>query len=690
MHFRSVELINWRSYRHARFNFPVPDGQRNVILVQAPNEYGKTSFFEALALGLFGRSGLDLLPRARAASGNATERQKAGYSQFLSKILHHRATESGPARCSVSIEVEDDYGDWIELTRVWHFRKNCQHKPQDDEIKIFRGHGREPVAYPSGIENRDEWYQDWIAKRFLHPSLAEFFLFDGEQVQRYANREMREQVRKGIEGLLGLPILKDLKTSLETYARTRRVSAIPADSTVKRVEVDIAEITETITDHRKRLEHAEEMLPKLDDEIDKLMQTVGNNYGESTVAVVGQLTQTEQRYRDEAQRAMDALLNLIQDSVAMAIAGVSLRKCTRERLEAEAKREKWEVGRNEGTQNLDRFTLELGRRVDALKPPLDTCRRSSILNAAREAWYALWHPPPDGCADTYHHAGLTGTMRDQTITLLQSLDNHTEGELAEQEERFRVATNQAEETRKERLELEVTAPEMDQLAEQLKDFSEQSGHYKTQRDEANRIIQGKKAELAKKHTELARYVSRRRAGAPAIRQSDYADRYANLIQDLLEEAVPNEVAEVSLEMTKAWKAMAHMPDRVDRIEINSKCEVRMLAENGEDIHDIDKSAGASQVFTQALITAITKVSGRKFPFVVDTPLARLSRDQRIGVLKTFTEQPGQVILLSTDEEVVGDKLDAIRSRIAAAFELKVTSDKGVVVTSIHELDPKEM
>jgi DNA sulfur modification protein DndD len=128
--------------------------------------------------------------------------------------------------------------------------------------------------------------------------------------------------------------------------------------------------------------------------------------------------------------------------------------------------------------------------------------------------------------------------------------------------------------------------------------------------------------------------------------------------------------------------MAHLPDRVDRIEITPSCEVKMLNDRGEDLHLIDKSAGASQVFTQALITAVTNVSGRDFPFIVDTPLARLSREQRIGVLKTFTDRSGQVILLSTDEEVVDDKLDAIHDRIAASYSLSMTTDAGVAVTSV--------
>lgn len=345
MYLQSVKLINWRSYREARFNFPRPHGHRNVILVKAPNEYGKTSFFEAIALGLFGRDGLVLVPRARAAAGNnALDRLGASYSQFLSNTLHYRATASGPAHCSVSIAVEDDDGVPIELTRTWHFRKNGSHKPGDDDLAIFHDGGREPVIPPAGIENRDEWFRDWIAQRFLHASLAEFFLFDGEQVQRYANREMSEQVRRGIEGLLGLPILRNLKASLASYAQQRRTSAAaPSDSTVKTVEAEIAAIEEAISEQRKRFQEAEAVLPSLKNEIDDLTQAIEGR-GEGDTAMVRKLIESEQHYRDEAKRAMEALLDLIQGDVALALAGSDLRKQTCARLAAEDKRERWETG----------------------------------------------------------------------------------------------------------------------------------------------------------------------------------------------------------------------------------------------------------------------------------------------------------------------------------------------------------
>lgn len=690
MHLRSVELINWRSYRHVRFDFPKPHEHKNVILVRAPNEYGKTSFFEALALGLFGRHGLILVPRARTtAEGNVVESFKASYSRFLSKSLHWRATASGSAKSSVSIEVKSDDGEPIELTRVWHFRQNRQHKPADDDLKIFHGIGREPVEPPSGIENRDEWFQDWIAQTFIHPGLAEFFLFDGEQVQRYANQEMGDQVRRGIEGLLGLPILRNLKSSLAAYAQQRRTSAAaPSDSTVKKVEADIAKISEEIEVQRVRSNEASSVLPGLSAEIDELTKQIGGQEG--TAAMVGKHMQAEQRQRDEAKRAMEALLALIQNDVALALAGTDLIQLTRETLVAEAKRERWEAGRNEGSLHLNRFSNDLARRIKELNPPLTELQHTAIVNAAKEAWEALWHPAPEGCAKRYRHTSLDGIMRDRAMERLESVENHTEGEIASQEERFRFAVERAEDEKRKWQELEQKVPEIERQTERLKELSEQLGHYKTQRDESDRLIQSKDAELAQKRAELARHMSQQGASAPALKRAEYADRYVELIEDLLKDAVPSEVGEVAEEMTRAWKAMAHHSDRLHRIEISADCNVKMLNESGEDLHVVDKSAGASQVFTQALITAITNVSRRAFPFVVDTPLARLSHEQRIGVLQTFTDRPGQVILLSTDEEVVDDKLESIRHRIVAAFELGVRTEDGIFVTNIQKVDPERL
>ncbi len=66
-------------------------------------------------------------------------------------------------------------------------------------------------------------------------------------------------------------------------------------------------------------------------------------------------------------------------------------------------------------------------------------------------------------------------------------------------------------------------------------------------------------------------------------------------------------------MTEAHRMMAHKKDLVERVSIDEDCNVQLLNKNGEDIRDMDLSAGEKQIFTQALISAVAEVSGRTFP-----------------------------------------------------------------------------
>lgn len=59
-----IELTNFKSYRHAEFCFPEPDGEQNIVLIGGINGYGKTSVLEALYLCLYGKDAIVHLARA--------------------------------------------------------------------------------------------------------------------------------------------------------------------------------------------------------------------------------------------------------------------------------------------------------------------------------------------------------------------------------------------------------------------------------------------------------------------------------------------------------------------------------------------------------------------------------------------------------------------------------------------------
>jgi DNA sulfur modification protein DndD len=339
---------------------PPPDGDRNVILIGAPNGYGKTSIFEALTLGLFGRDGLPLVPRATLPTeGEAETKLNTSYSKFLADALHRRAIPEGRYSCAAELEFEDD-GEPIILERRWHFAPNGQHKLYDDELLIAEGRARRPVGPPAATTDRGAWFRDLLAQTFLPPHLAAFFLFDGEQVQRFARRDMADQVRRGIQGLLGLTTLRSLAESLRRYAVARRGEVVTAsDAKVRGVEAEIDRLIGEVEEARKRIDDADALLPRLTAEQAQLSVDVGA-FGGRSVALVAELHRDEDRLRSAAEAAIDELAEMLAGDVAIALAGTGLRDITLARLRAEEMRETWEAGREQGRANLDRYleTLE--------------------------------------------------------------------------------------------------------------------------------------------------------------------------------------------------------------------------------------------------------------------------------------------------------------------------------------------
>ena len=691
MYLRAVELTNWRSYRHARLELPVPDGKRNVILVRAPNEYGKTALFEAVTLALFGRYGLPLLPRAvTPAVNDLAQRRRISYSKFLNDALHYRAAEIGQRNCAVTLEFEDDNGEPVEIKRTWHFRSDPEsgpeHTPDNDELCIYEGRERRPVMRPVSEIDDEVWDLDFIAQKFIHPDIAGFFLFDGEQIQQYAGRGMENQIKDGIEGLLGLRILRSLQESLKKYAKARRTQTeSSSDDGLATLHAEVDRLEAEEKRHLSTVDETVRLLEELVEERRRIMKSIGSS-GEGTVATVGELARDEEQFRSKAQGHFQTLMALLQGDVALALCGSVLRDATVARLRSEGVREGWEEDRDRGSSNLERYLRDLIGRLEKLQPPISGSRAREVEAAARGAWDALWHPAPDGCAEDYLHSGMRGEARKRAIMRLEDVARRSAGEMTTLVEQFKVARDAVETKKQERLRIEHRDPEIERLTDRLSKVGEEIGRQRDRRETAARSAESLKRELAAKRQELGRYFEQRSRDQPAIQRVRRADEAANVVEKILEEAVPAQVGLVAEAMTKAWKSMAHLDERIERIEITEDCEVRMLNARGEDLQGIDKSAGARQVFTQALIWAITHVSGETFPFIVDTPLARLSREQRIGVLKTFLDRPGQVVLLSTDQEVVDDNLEVIRDRIAVAYRLNLQTDNGVGETTIEQ-DP---
>lgn len=87
------------------------------------------------------------------------------------------------------------------------------------------------------------------------------------------------------------------------------------------------------------------------------------------------------------------------------------------------------------------------------------------------------------------------------------------------------------------------------------------------------------------------------------------------------------------------------------------------------------SAGEKQIFVMALYQALSHLNKINVPYIIDTPFARIDGEHREKILKYFfKELRGQIIILSTDEEIVASYKHVVSDIISDTYILNHTND----------------
>ena len=682
MYISKILLSNWKSYEAAEFEFPAPSDGRNIVLIGAPNGYGKTSLFEAIVLGLFGEQGYSMIARSRFS--NTDDGETMSYRDFLEKSLHRGAPKTPQASCSVTLVLIDDSDEPLEIQRTWHFSESGSYNRNDDVLRVYEGVSRDIVnPIPGDDRGAEDWISEYVAKKALPLSLAKFFLFDGELVSNLAERSQSAQIRMAIEGLLGIHVLKDLKERLIQYEKSkRRQFPKVANDAITTLPGEIADLSERLTKTNEKISEISDNRETLTSERKLLIGELSNYGPKSMESVAEQYSQIE-KHKKIIEDGYIKLERLMIAEFALALSGKKLRKRVTNRLAGEADRERWEMIKSEGYGNLKKFLKSLDEEIQKITPKLDDNQRKELQSCAKGCWDKLWYPPPKGFDAQPLHSYLSESQRSKVAEKISEIDMLGMPEIVDllnmisEHEGSRVLIKQAIDL------METASPDIEDMQKRLNILDTEIQNMDNEIGSLKKEKGALEAQLGNKNAELAKVESRQYAAAPALRRAVRASKVLSVIDQIEAKSVPTQINVIADEMTKAYHSMAHKKDQLKKIEIDDECNVKLIDSSGVDMRDFDLSAGEKQIFTQSLIYAVSLVSKQGFPMVIDTPLGRLDVEHRKGVLRHLVQRGHQVVLLSTNTEVVGEYLREIENHVQKTYNITYDSVSDVSKSTVQ-------
>ncbi|MBF0585108.1 MAG: DNA sulfur modification protein DndD, partial [Magnetococcales bacterium] len=120
-----------------------------------------------------------------------------------------------------------------------------------------------------------------------------------------------------------------------------------------------------------------------------------------------------------------------------------------------------------------------------------------------------------------------------------------------------------------------------------------------------------------------------------------------------------------------FKTLMTSHDMIRTIHVDDHFGLHYLDAAEQAIGGGNLSAGMKQLAAISLLWALKSVSGKSVPVIVDTPLARIDRQNQENLLQSYFPQVAeQVIILPTDSELDREKYRLLAPYIYREYTLE--------------------
>ena len=628
MIFNRIRLKNIKSYYgEHEIDLTGPE-DKPIYLIGAVNGRGKTTLFESIQACLFATGNDPILRGTHISRGIDAQEME------------------------VEIEFRQAPNTW-RLSRTWTRQRG---RSETGAMSVTLTSQLEDLV--SGATFTEEDDIALMVSTFMPGQIRDFFLFDGERIQDYADSSS-ENIKDALERLLGLnlyiTLLNDLQVTERTF-RTRRdsrnVGADLSKATAERdaIEAQIKRFASDRVRMQKSLTESRRELADLERSEESILQSLDPE----TQSNRSELTSTRDTLDRDIQEATDELKGLLGTELPIAWFWPLLKDIPESMLNSG------------GTYKFDEWAEFLWNNRSRLAPALGEGAFDSFLETLEDVSRQNTSPnfPPTAIDGARELARILGASKTRVLTVAKNLQEMKIDYDRLWHELNALPAPQSEHTDVQELRqsLEFERNNISKLERDLADASEKNRDYKRQ-------LEGLVEKIDELSSDDAEY---RRLDA----RLDACRRIQAVLEDFINEYRSTRVGQLETEFNKQFRNLTNAPGLVERVEIDKDSyDITIVPRAGMTLGALEQSAGQKEVLAFTLISSVVALSDRQLPVVIDTPLARLDSVHKGNVLKSFFPNVGkQVIILSTDTEIGREQRQALQPFIAKEYHLVLDTE----------------
>lgn len=638
MIFDELILHDFAQYR-GRVVIPLtpPSAEQPIILFGGLNGAGKTTLLDAIQICLFG-------PQARSA-----RREGVAYEQYLASLIHRGAGED-----SASVELRfhhTSHGEehTYQVKRSW--RRTAKGCP--DKLEVVRNHRFDGMA-------TDHWTEQ--VEEFLPARIAHLFLFDGEQIEAYADpRSSAGLIETAVYNLLGLDLVERLNSDLSVIERRRRLEARSKGEQDRFADLERGrnEAQERVeichSEHARRAAELSRLGAQRATLEEKYRKEGGHLY-ERRVELERNVHNAEGHFRACERALRDAAAG---SAPLLLVAPLVQRTASQVHSEAES---------SQATATDALLVERDADLIDHIKPkaPDDLIARLvAFLERDRSGRRAAIATPRLRVSDV-----ARDRLRELTEAELDSVRTSLPALLSDYEE-ARIALENA----RNRLAAVPTAEALAALAQERDELIAQEATLQAEQRAQTELLERLRRDVERANSEIIRFRSEEAEAQLAEDDRTRVFRHIARVRETLDRfqhaVIRRHLTRIEVLVLDSFRQLLRKKALIAGLRIDPETfQLVLTGRDGSPLPPDRLSAGERQLLATSVLWGLARASGRPLPTVIDTPLGRLdSSHRRRLVTHYFPLASHQVILLSTDEEIAGGYFEALKPYVGRVYHL---------------------